>query len=85
MKNFAKIAFVAASMMLGAFAAPAMAATYNFNNIEGGSTAGDALVANFTLEVTDLGNNQVMMEITSFATNLTFWYRDISLNGVPWW
>ena len=49
----------------GAFASASAAATYNFGNIAGGDTVGDALAANFTLEVTDLGGNQVMFEVES--------------------
>ena len=49
----------------GAFASASAAATYNFGNIAGGDMIGDALAANFTLEVIDLGSNQVMFEVES--------------------
>lgn len=61
----------------GAFASASAAATYNFGNIAGGDTYGDALAANFSLEVTDLGSNQVMFEVESASSLGTYFISQV--------
>lgn len=64
----------------GAFASASAAATYNFGNIAGGDTFGDALAANFSLEVTDLGGNQVMFEVESATLIGTYFIGKIFID-----
>ena len=64
----------------GAFASASAAATYNFGNIAGGDTFGDALAANFSLEVTDLGGNQVMFEVESATLIGTYFIGSIFID-----
>ncbi|NIY95193.1 VPLPA-CTERM sorting domain-containing protein [Salipiger sp. HF18] len=65
-RNLAIAGLLGAGVLLGG-SQQASAVTFGFDNIAGGSTAGDAYASNFKLDVTDLGAGKVLFQIVSAA------------------
>lgn len=65
-RNLAIAGLLGAGVLLGG-SQQASAVTFGFDNIAGGSTAGDAYASNFTLDVTDLGAGKALFQIVSAA------------------
>ncbi|WP_226561882.1 VPLPA-CTERM sorting domain-containing protein [Salipiger thiooxidans] len=76
-RNLAIAGLIGAGVLLGG-SQQASAVTFGFDNIAGGSTAGDAYASNFTLDVNDIGAGKVLFQIVSaVAPALNYGIRTI--------
>jgi hypothetical protein len=80
-RNLAIAGLLGAGVLLGG-SQQASAVTFGFDNIAGGSAAGDAYASNLTLDVTDLGAGKVLFQIVSAAApTLNYFARMISVDN----
>jgi len=78
MKNTGVFKTIAAAGSFVVLAGMAQASTFTFDNIAGGDTYGDAYAGNFSLEVSDIGGGNVLLQFVSASVpGLDYFIRTI--------